>query len=67
MWVLEALVAGSAFYLFLAHTFTTERPFVQPALFRDRNFSAGVIFSAIAPSSRSMLPWPSSRSIFRTS
>jgi MFS transporter, DHA2 family, multidrug resistance protein len=46
--VIEALVAGSAFYLFLVHTFTTERPFMRPALFRDRNFSAGIIFSAVA-------------------
>jgi DHA2 family multidrug resistance protein len=46
--VTEALVAGAAFYLFLVHTFTTERPFVRPALFRDRNFTAGVVFSAVA-------------------
>jgi DHA2 family multidrug resistance protein len=46
--VIEALVAGSALYLFLVHTFTTERPFVRPALFRDRNLSAGVIFSIVA-------------------
>ncbi len=46
--VIEALVAGSAFYLFLVHTFTAERPFMRPALFRDRNFSAGVIFSVVA-------------------
>jgi DHA2 family multidrug resistance protein len=45
--VTEAVVAASAFYLFLAHTLTTDRPFVPPALFRDRNFAAGVIFSAI--------------------
>jgi MFS transporter, DHA2 family, multidrug resistance protein len=46
--VIEALIAGSAFYLFLVHTFTTERPFMRPALFRDRNLSAGVIFSIVA-------------------
>ncbi len=46
--VIEALTAGAAFYLFLIHTFTTERPFIRPALFRDRNFTAGVIFSAVA-------------------
>jgi len=44
----ESLIAGSAFYLFLVHTFTTQRPFMRPALFRDRNFAAGVIFSLIA-------------------
>jgi MFS transporter, DHA2 family, multidrug resistance protein len=46
--VIEALVAGSAIYLFLVHTFTAQRPFIRPALFRDRNFTAGVIFSIIA-------------------
>jgi MFS transporter, DHA2 family, multidrug resistance protein len=46
--VIEALVAGSAFYLFLVHTFTTERPFMRPELFRDRNLAAGVIFSVVA-------------------
>src|SRR4030081_2201224 len=42
--LLEAIIATSAFYLFLAHTFTTDEPFVKPALFRDRNFVAGVTF-----------------------
>src|SRR5580658_4880563 len=46
--VIEALIAGSALYLFLIHTFTAERPFIRPALFRDRNLSAGVIFSVVA-------------------
>jgi MFS transporter, DHA2 family, multidrug resistance protein len=32
---------------FLVHTFTAERPFMRSALFRDRNFSAGVIFSVV--------------------
>jgi DHA2 family multidrug resistance protein len=42
--VAEAIVAGSAFYLFLVHTFTTRQPFLRPALFRDRNLVAGLIF-----------------------
>ena len=45
--VAEAIVAGSAFYIFLAHIFTAREPFLRPALFRDRNFTAGVIFVAI--------------------
>jgi DHA2 family multidrug resistance protein len=45
--VIEAVIGCSAFYLFLVHTFTTKRPFVQPSLFRDRNFTAGVFFIAI--------------------
>ena len=41
---IEAIVAASAFYLFLVHTFTADEPFVRPALFRDRNFAAGTLF-----------------------
>ena len=41
------IVAASAFYLFLVHTFTAKKPFVRPALFRDRNFTAGMLFVAI--------------------
>ncbi|MEG6508010.1 DHA2 family efflux MFS transporter permease subunit [Methyloligella sp. 2.7D] len=42
--VLEALVSVSAFYVFLVHVFTTDNPFVPPALFRDRNFAIGTCF-----------------------
>src|ERR1700732_4458546 len=45
--IIETIIAGSAFYLFLAHIFTADNPFVRPALFRDRNFSAGVLFGVI--------------------
>src|SRR6202043_1283362 len=45
--LIEAIVAASAFYLFLVHTFTADEPFVRPALFLDRNFTAGTIFVAI--------------------
>ena len=45
--IAEAVVAGSAFYVFLVHMFTAPEPFLRPALFRDRNFSAGVLFVAI--------------------
>jgi DHA2 family multidrug resistance protein len=45
--IIEALVAASAFYLFLVHTFTADKPFVRPSLFRDRNFTAGTVFIAI--------------------
>ena len=44
---IEAIVAASAFYLFLVHTFTAKKPFVRPDLFRDRNFAAGVVFVSI--------------------
>ena len=45
--VMEAIVAASALYLFLVHTFTAAEPFVKPSLFRDRNFAAGSLFVAI--------------------
>ncbi len=45
--VAEAIIAASAFYLFLVHTFTAREPFVRLSLFRDRNFTAGVLFIAI--------------------
>jgi DHA2 family multidrug resistance protein len=45
--VLEAITAAGAFWLFLVHTFTVRDPFIKPAMFRDRNFTAGVIFVAI--------------------
>lgn len=42
--VVEAALAGLAFYLFVAHIFTHDRPFIEPGLFRDRNFSVGLVF-----------------------
>jgi DHA2 family multidrug resistance protein len=42
--VIEALLAGVALYLFVAHIFTHEHPFIEPALFKDRNFSVGLVF-----------------------
>jgi DHA2 family multidrug resistance protein len=42
--IIEGVIAASAFYLFLVHTFTAEKPFVRPALFKDRNFAAGTLF-----------------------
>ena len=42
--IAEAIVSGTAFYLFLVHTFTATHPFVNPRLFTDRNFAAGLVF-----------------------
>jgi DHA2 family multidrug resistance protein len=42
--VAEAILAGGALYLFVAHTLTHEHPFLEPALFRDRNFVIGLLF-----------------------
>ncbi|MCC6075647.1 DHA2 family efflux MFS transporter permease subunit [Pseudomonas sp. GCM10022188] len=39
----EALLAGLALYLFVVHIFTSAQPFIEPGLFRDRNFSVGLL------------------------
>ena len=41
--VIEAVVAATAFYVFLVHTFSTTSPFLNLALFKDRNFIAANI------------------------
>ncbi len=41
---LEAIIASTAFYIFLVHTFSYSKPFLNPALFKDRNFVASNIF-----------------------
>ena len=32
-----------ALYFFFVHTFTTERPFLRPVIFEDRNYSVGMV------------------------
>jgi DHA2 family multidrug resistance protein len=40
----EAIGGGLAFYLFIVHMFSAQRPFLNPALFKDRNFVASNVF-----------------------
>ena len=40
---IEALVCAMAFYLFVTHTLTAQRPFIRLALYKDRNFLTGNI------------------------
>ena len=42
--VIEAMLAGWAFYSFLVHSLTHPRPFLSPALFADRNFVTSNLF-----------------------
>ena len=42
--VIEAVLAALAFYLFLVQTFTVKHPFIDPAIFKDRNLSVGLCF-----------------------
>ena len=64
--IAEAIVAGLAFYLFLVHTFTAERPFVNPRLFTDRNFVDRPGASSSWSASSCWRPWRCSRPICRT-
>ncbi len=68
--VIEAALAGGAFYMFLAHSVTTARPFFSPGLFRDANLMAGncfvfvigvILFATMAllpPLMQSLLEYP---------
>jgi DHA2 family multidrug resistance protein len=40
--IITMVVAGLSFYLFLVHMFTAEKPFIEPGLFKDRNFATGL-------------------------
>ena len=40
--VVAAVLAAVGFYLFTVHTVTARRPFIDPAIFKDRNFSVGM-------------------------
>ena len=42
--VTEAVLAGLFLYMFLVHMTTAERPFLEPGLFKDRNFAVGLVF-----------------------
>jgi DHA2 family multidrug resistance protein len=41
--IIEALVAGTALYLFLVHMLTAKKPFIPLAIFKDRNFAGGLV------------------------
>ncbi|HWA41899.1 MAG TPA: DHA2 family efflux MFS transporter permease subunit [Hypericibacter adhaerens] len=41
--IVEAVISGTCFAMFLVHIFTHEHPFLEPAIFRDRNLSIGLI------------------------
>lgn len=41
--IAEAVIAALFFYMFIVHMFTHKRPFIEPALFQDRNFCVGLV------------------------
>ncbi len=48
--IAAATIGGLCFYLFVVHMFTADRPFLSPALFRDRNFLACLVMIACVSS-----------------
>src|SRR5712672_3231084 len=45
--IAEFIVSAIGFYYFFAHSLTTSKPFIQFALFKDRNFLGGCVFMAV--------------------
>jgi len=45
--VTEAIVSAIGFYFFLAHSLTTDEPFVRFEIFKDRNYIGGCLFMVI--------------------
>jgi DHA2 family multidrug resistance protein len=45
--VVEAVIAAVSAYLFIAHSLTSQHPFIPLAIFKDRNFVVGVMFMFI--------------------
>ena len=45
--IAEFIISGVGLYYFLAHSFTTSKPFIQFALFKDKNFVGGCVFMAV--------------------
>lgn len=45
--VVEATLAGLCLYVFVVHMFTSDRPFISPQIFKDRNFSVSLIFITV--------------------
>src|SRR5205814_1930721 len=42
--IAEFIISAIGFYYFLAHSLTTQHPFIQFALFKDKNFVGGCVF-----------------------
>jgi DHA2 family multidrug resistance protein len=45
--VIEATISAIGFYFFLAHMLFARRPFITRALFRDRNFTLGLVMQGV--------------------
>ena len=45
--IAEFIISIAGFYYFFAHSFTTAKPFIQFAIFKDKNFIGGCVFMAV--------------------
>jgi MFS transporter, DHA2 family, multidrug resistance protein len=45
--IAEFIISAIGFYYFFAHSFTTEKPFIQFAIFKDKNFVGGCVFMTV--------------------
>jgi DHA2 family multidrug resistance protein len=58
--IIEAVIGGTAFYLFMVHMMTAPKPFIPPKIFNDRNFLGGVVLmfviGAVLLASSALLP-----------
>ena len=60
--IVEAVLAGLGIYLFVVHMAWAPRPLIRPSLFRDVNFSAGLVLmfatgTLLVSSIALMAPW----------
>jgi DHA2 family multidrug resistance protein len=45
--IAEFIISIAGFYYFFAHSLTTSKPFIQFAVFKDKNFIGGCVFMAV--------------------
>ena len=45
--IAEFMISAIGFYYFFAHSLTTTKPFIQFALFKDKNFVGGCVFMSV--------------------
>ncbi|MDR3533914.1 MAG: DHA2 family efflux MFS transporter permease subunit [Rhodopila sp.] len=60
--IVEAVLAGLGFYLFVVHMLSGRQPLIRPSLFRDVNFSTGLVMmfavgTLLVSSLALMTPW----------
>jgi DHA2 family multidrug resistance protein len=60
--VIEAVLAGMGFYLFVVHLFSARQPLLRPSMFRDINFLSGLVMmfavgTLLVSSLALMTPW----------